>query len=118
MKAGAGNQRALLDVEHRATNEPAGMVMWMRILGVAAVGLLAAACGTNTQQRAASGGLAGLGAGALVAGPVGAIVGAAAGAAGGWAMPEGADTMALNALGRDAASPGTEIMSGSSAPGK
>jgi len=68
------------------------------ITGVIALGLLTAACGADTQQRAASGGLAGLGVGALVGGPIGAIVGGAAGAAGGWAMPEGADTLALNAI--------------------
>jgi peptidoglycan hydrolase-like protein with peptidoglycan-binding domain len=65
---------------------------------VIAVGLLMAACGTNTQQRAASGGLTGLGVGALVGGPVGAVVGGAAGAVGGWAMPQGADTLAINAV--------------------
>ena len=68
------------------------------ITSVVALGLLTAACGSDTQQRAASGGLAGLGVGALVGGPIGAIVGGAAGAAGGWAMPEGADTLALNAM--------------------
>src|SRR5690348_13541302 len=73
------------------------------ITGVIALGLLTAACGSNTQQRAASGGLTGLGVGALVGGPVGAIVGAAAGAAGGWAMPEGADTLALNAIHKEKA---------------
>ena len=68
------------------------------ITGVIAMGLLTAACGADTQQRSASGGLTGLGVGALVGGPVGAIVGGAVGAAGGWAMPEGADTLALNAV--------------------
>ena len=71
------------------------------ITGVIALGLLTAACGSNTQQRAATGGLTGLGVGALVGGPVGAIVGTAVGAAGGWAMPEGADTLALNAIGKE-----------------
>jgi peptidoglycan hydrolase-like protein with peptidoglycan-binding domain len=70
----------------------------LAITGVIALGLLTAACGSDTQQRAASGGLTGLGVGALVGGPIGAIVGGAAGAAGGWAMPEGADTLALNAM--------------------
>jgi peptidoglycan hydrolase-like protein with peptidoglycan-binding domain len=75
----------------------------MRIgaFGVVALGLLTAACGTDTQQRSATGGLTGLGVGALVAGPVGAAVGAVVGAAGGWAMPEGADTLALNAIGAE-----------------
>lgn len=75
--------------------------MRMGVFGVIALGLLTAACGTNTQQRAATGGLAGLAVGALAGGPVGAIIGTAAGAAGGWAMPEGADTLALNAIGRE-----------------
>jgi peptidoglycan hydrolase-like protein with peptidoglycan-binding domain len=72
--------------------------MRIRVTGVVALALLTAACGTTTQQRAASGGLTGLGVGALVGGPVGAIVGGAVGAAGGWAMPEGAETLALNAI--------------------
>jgi peptidoglycan hydrolase-like protein with peptidoglycan-binding domain len=76
------------------------------IIGVVALGALTAACGTDTQQRSASGGLTGLGVGALVGGPVGAIVGGAVGAVGGWAMPEGADALALNAVhkGKTAAS--------------
>ena len=72
--------------------------MRIGMTGVVALALLTTACGSNTQQRAASGGLTGLGVGALVGGPVGAIVGAAVGATGGWAMPEGADTLALNTV--------------------
>ncbi|HKW54852.1 MAG TPA: peptidoglycan-binding domain-containing protein [Stellaceae bacterium] len=72
--------------------------MYKGIIAVVALGALTAACGSDTQQRSASGGLTGLGVGALVGGPVGAIVGGAVGAAGGWAMPEGADTLALNAV--------------------
>ena len=72
--------------------------MRIGLKGVVALALLTAACGTDTQQRAASGGLTGLGVGALVGGPIGAIVGGAAGAAGGWAMPEGAETLAINAI--------------------
>lgn len=72
--------------------------MRIGLKGVVALALLTAACGTDTQQRAASGGLTGLGVGALVGGPIGAIVGGAAGAAGGWAMPEGAETLAMNAI--------------------
>lgn len=45
--------------------------------------LALAACGTTTEQKAASGAGAGVVAGAIVAGPVGAAVGAAAGGAGG-----------------------------------
>jgi peptidoglycan hydrolase-like protein with peptidoglycan-binding domain len=72
--------------------------MRIGVTGVIALGLLTAACGTDTQQRAASGGLTGLGVGALVGGPIGAVVGGAVGATGGWAMPEGADTLAMNAI--------------------
>jgi hypothetical protein len=77
------------------------VVMRSRIVGVFALGLLTAGCGADTQQRAASGGLAGLGVGALVGGPIGAVVGGAAGAVGGWVMPEGADQLALNAVGEE-----------------
>ncbi|QCO14517.1 hypothetical protein D3869_04345 [Azospirillum brasilense] len=52
------------------------------VLGLA---LLAAACGVNTEEKAASGALGGAAAGAVVGGPVGAVVGGAAGAAGGTA---------------------------------
>jgi predicted small secreted protein len=45
-----------------------------------------AACGHNTEQRAATGAGTGVIAGAVVAGPVGALVGAAAGGAGGTAV--------------------------------
>ena len=72
--------------------------MHIRVTAVVALGLLTAACGTDTQQRSASGGLTGLGVGALVGGPVGAVVGGAVGAAGGWVMPEGAETLAINAI--------------------
>lgn len=72
--------------------------MRIGVFGVVALGLLTAACGNTTTQRAASGGLTGLAVGAIIGGPVGAAVGAGAGAAGGWAMPEGADTLALNAI--------------------
>jgi hypothetical protein len=41
--------------------------------------LLLAACGSNTEQRAATGGLGGVVAGALLGGPIGAVAGAAAG---------------------------------------
>jgi len=56
-------------------------VFW---LGAAAGGaLMLAACGSDTEERAASGGLSGAAAGALVGGPVGAAVGAAVGAGAG-----------------------------------
>jgi hypothetical protein len=66
--------------------------------GVIALGLLTAACGSNETQRSATGALTGIGVGAAVGGPIGAVVGAAVGGAGGAVMPEGADTIALNAL--------------------
>ena len=68
------------------------------ILGVVAVSLLTAACGNTETQRAATGGLTGLGIGALAGGPIGAIIGTAVGGAAGAVMPEGADTLALNAV--------------------
>ena len=68
------------------------------LYGVVALSLLTASCGTNTTQRAASGGISGVAVGALAGGPVGAIVGAAVGGLGGWAMPEGAETLANNAI--------------------
>jgi hypothetical protein len=75
-----------------------GVEMRTGLFGVVAVSLLTAACGSDTTQRSASGGLAGAGVGALAGGPVGAIVGAAVGGSGGWAMPEGAETLASNAI--------------------
>jgi hypothetical protein len=67
-------------------------------LGVLALGLVVAACGSNTEQRSASGAGSGVVAGALVGGPVGALVGAAAGGAGGAALDEGVDKKAENAV--------------------
>ena len=57
----------------------------MRLRHVWVIGLaaLAAACGSTTEESAATGGLAGAGVGALAGGPVGAVVGAGVGAAGG-----------------------------------
>ena len=75
--------------------------MRISIFGVVALGLLTASCGSNDTQRAATGGLTGVGAGALIGGPVGAVVGGVVGAAGGTAMPEGADTMAEQALNKE-----------------
>jgi hypothetical protein len=49
----------------------------LKLAPVAVVTLLLAACGHNTEQRAATGAVTG----AVVAGPVGAAVGAAAGTA-------------------------------------
>ncbi len=74
--------------------------MRTRILGVVALSLATAACGTTQQQRVATGGLTGLGAGAIIGGPVGAVVGTAVGAAGGAVLPEDATTIANNMLGR------------------
>jgi peptidoglycan hydrolase-like protein with peptidoglycan-binding domain len=67
-------------------------------VGILGLSLLAAGCGTNEEQRAATAGLTGAGVGAVVGGPIGAAVGVVVGAAGGAAMPEGADTIAKQAL--------------------
>jgi hypothetical protein len=58
------------------------------VLGAAAT---LAACGHNTQQRAATGAGSGAVAGAVVAGPVGAVVGAAVGGASGTVVSKSAD---------------------------
>jgi len=68
------------------------------VVGVIAASLLTAACGSTETQRAATGGLTGLGIGALAGGPLGAVIGGLAGGAAGAVMPEGADTLALNAI--------------------
>jgi peptidoglycan hydrolase-like protein with peptidoglycan-binding domain len=72
--------------------------MRIAIYAVVALGLLTAACGSNEEQRSSTGALTGAGAGALIGGPIGAAVGFGVGAVGGSAMPEGADTVAANAL--------------------
>jgi peptidase YpeB-like protein len=66
--------------------------------GAAAVLLLLAACGTNTEQRSATGAGTGAVAGALVGGPVGAVVGAAVGGAGSSQLNEGVDKKAADAI--------------------
>jgi peptidoglycan hydrolase-like protein with peptidoglycan-binding domain len=76
-------------------------MMRTTVFGVLALSLLLAGCGSDTSQRAATGGLTGAGAGALIGGPIGAVAGAAIGAGGGTAMPEGADTVAKNALNQE-----------------
>ena len=53
------------------------MKTFIKFAPVLAVGMLLAACGTTTTQRAATGAIAG----GVVAGPVGAAAGAAAGTA-------------------------------------
>ncbi|HET6520360.1 MAG TPA: hypothetical protein VFG47_11190 [Geminicoccaceae bacterium] len=62
------------------------------------MGLLLAACGETTGQRAATGGLGGAATGAAVGGPTGAVVGGAAGAGAGAIMDEGADEMVGDAI--------------------
>jgi hypothetical protein len=62
-----------------------------------AAALLLAACGSNTEERAATGGLSGAAAGALVGGPVGAVVGGAVGAGAGTALDKGLDEQAEEA---------------------
>ncbi len=72
--------------------------MRIGVFGVIALGLLTAACGTTTTQRAASGAITGGLIGGICCGPVGLAAGVGAGAVGGWVIPEGADTLALNAI--------------------
>lgn len=60
--------------------------MITRIAALAGLVLALAACGTGTEEKAASGGLGGAAAGAVVGGPIGAVVGAAAGAGAGTAV--------------------------------
>ena len=68
-------------------------------MSVAPLALLAlAACGDTVEERAATGGLGGVAAGAAVGGPVGAVVGGAAGAGGGALMGEGLDEKAGEAV--------------------
>jgi len=71
-------------------------------LAFGAATIFLAACGGTTEERAATGGLGGVAAGALVGGPVGAIVGGAAGAAGGAVMDEGVDEKISEAAGSEA----------------
>ena len=85
--------------------------MRAKVISVFALGLLTAACGSDQTQRAATGGLTGLGAGALIGGPIGAVVGGAVGAAGGAAMPEGADTLTAQALHREHRATGSALNS-------
>lgn len=61
--------------------------------------LLTAGCGSNMEQRTATGALTGAGVGALAGGPIGAAVGAAVGGVGGAATPVGADQAFNKALG-------------------
>lgn len=79
------------------------------LCGAVVVSLLTAACGSDKTQRSASGGLTGAGVGAIAGGPVGAIVGAAVGGLGGWAMPEGADTLASNAIHKEKQASGSAL---------
>ena len=59
----------------------------MGCMSLALLGL--AACGTSTEESAASGALGGAAAGTLVAGPIGTVVGAAIGGASGTAVEKG-----------------------------
>jgi peptidoglycan hydrolase-like protein with peptidoglycan-binding domain len=72
--------------------------MRAKVISVLALGLLTAACGSNETQRAATGGITGIGAGAVIGGPIGAVVGGVVGAGVGTAMPEGADTLTARAF--------------------
>lgn len=75
--------------------------MRIKAFGVLSLVLLAAACGRDEEQRAASAGLSAAAVGAAAGGPAGAAIGGAAGAAAGSVLPEGADTLAMNALHRE-----------------
>jgi hypothetical protein len=67
----------------------------MRNLSISALAagatLLLAACGSNTEERAATGGLGGVVGGAMVGGPVGAVIGGAAGAGVGTGISKGVE---------------------------
>ena len=63
--------------------------------GVVAIALLATACGSNQEQRSATGALTGAGIGALAGGPIGLVIGGLAGGAAGAATPVGADQVAF-----------------------
>jgi peptidoglycan hydrolase-like protein with peptidoglycan-binding domain len=91
--------------------------MRIAIASLAALGLALAlaACGSSTEQRAASGGLAGAGTGALVGGPVGAVAGAAIGGTGGAVLDEGVDKKAERAA--DKATGDKTAASGSTSSG-
>ena len=70
-------------------------------LGMAAPGsalLALSACGDTMEERAATGGLGGVAAGAAVGGPLGALVGGAAGATGGALLNEGLEDKADEAV--------------------
>jgi hypothetical protein len=89
MPGGAGRvvERESVMVE-RSGRAPFG---WLQIgfLVLALAGL--SACGSNVEQRAATGGLGGAATGAMVGGPVGAVVGGAIGAGTGALLEEGID---------------------------
>jgi peptidoglycan hydrolase-like protein with peptidoglycan-binding domain len=89
--------------------------MRIAIASLATLGLVLAACGSSTEQRAASGGLAGAGTGALVGGPVGAVAGAAIGGTGGAVLDEGVDKKAERAA--DKATGDETAASGSTSSG-
>jgi hypothetical protein len=66
------------------------------LLGASVTALMfLAACGSTTEERAATGGLGGAAAGAVVGGPVGAVVGGAAGAGAASTLDEGVDEKVL-----------------------
>jgi peptidoglycan hydrolase-like protein with peptidoglycan-binding domain len=92
----------------------------MRTATVIALCLLTTACGSDTEQRTASGGLFGLVLGALAGGPLGAGIGLGAGLAAGAATPVGADQAAEQAMGwktrEYAAATGQPAGSGTSQP--
>jgi hypothetical protein len=87
-------------------------------LGAAGLALMLAACGTNTEQRSATGAGSGAVAGALVGGPVGAVVGAAVGGAGASQLNEGVDKKAEDAIDRARSDETGAGTSGGSSAGK
>jgi hypothetical protein len=66
----------------------------LRALAAGAVALFVYGCGSNVEQRSATGGGTGIAAGAALGGPVGAAVGVVVGGAGGAIEPEGVDQLA------------------------
>jgi hypothetical protein len=84
-------------------------------LGVLALGLVVAACGSSTEQRAASGGGTGLLVGALAGGPLGAGIGLGAGSIGGTALDEGVDKKTTDAVEKVRGTATSSGTSGSSA---
>src|SRR5579872_3567659 len=89
-----------------------------QFVGVIAMSLLTTACGSTTEQRAATAGLTGAGIGAVVGGPIGAAIGAAAGGVGGALAPEGVDVIASDLVHRERTAGAEGLKSVGIGPGK